>query len=345
MSVERRDLIQRILPEGLPALWCPPITHYDRHGAIDRARTEAHLNRIAPHVGGLLLAGSTGDGWDLSQELHREVVTRGLAAAKRHSLSVLVGVLRPNAHDASREIIRLARELTGAADGFSATSLLSARGICGFTVCPPVGVEKDPEALSDGLRALFRTGVPLALYQLPQVTGYELTPAQVSNLAAAYSNFVFFKDSSGRDVVASCDPLPEDIFLMRGAEGNYSHWLSISGGPYHGLLLSSANCFARELASIVLDLKQGRIEAARGMSARITLLMNDLFEVVSRMTVGNPFANANKAADHFMAFGPKAESTESPQLTGGEVMPRDIVRLSGDILERHGFLPQKGYLE
>ncbi len=345
MSVARRDLVSRILPEGLPALWCPPITHYDRHGGIDRARTEAHLNRIAPHVGGLLLAGSTGDGWDLPHALHRETVALGLAAAGSRSLSVLVGVLRPNAREASREIIRMARELTGAAEGLSATSLLSVRGICGFTVCPSVGVERDPEALSDGLRALFRTGVPLALYQLPQVTGYELTPLQVSNLALEYSNFVFFIDSSGRDTVASHQPPPEDVFLLRGSEGNYSRWLSISGGPYHGLLLSSANCFARELASIMENLKKGRIEEARGMSARITLLMIDLFEVVAGMTVGNPFANANKATDHFMAFGPKAESTEPPQLTGGAVMPREIVRLTGDILERHGFLPQKGYLE
>ncbi len=345
MSVARRDLVARILPEGLPALWCPPITHYDRHGGIDRARTETHLNRIAPHVGGLLLAGSTGDGWDLPHALHREIITQGLAAARSHSLSVLVGVLRPNAREASREIIRLARELTGAAEGLSATSLLSVRGVCGFTVCPSVGVERDPEALSDCLRALFRTGVPLALYQLPQVTGYELTPPHVASLGLEFSNFVFFIDSSGRDSVVARPPLPEDVFLLRGAEGNYSRWLSIAGGPYHGLILSSANCFARELASIVENLKKGRIEEARGMSARITLLMNDLFEAVAGMTVGNPFANANKATDHFMAFGPKAESTDPPSLTGGAVMPQEIIRLTGDILERHGFLPQRGYLE
>ena len=59
-TAERRGaLIGRLLPEGVPKLWCPPLTHYDPQGGVDRDRIAAHLRNIAPYVKGLLVPGST----------------------------------------------------------------------------------------------------------------------------------------------------------------------------------------------------------------------------------------------------------------------------------------------
>ena len=59
----RRQLLARFFPNGVPTLWCPLITHYDADGVIDRKRMAAHLEHISPFVKGILVPGSTGDGW------------------------------------------------------------------------------------------------------------------------------------------------------------------------------------------------------------------------------------------------------------------------------------------
>ena len=42
MSVtDRAALVRRLFPEGIPALWCPPLTHYTDDGGLDRDRIDA----------------------------------------------------------------------------------------------------------------------------------------------------------------------------------------------------------------------------------------------------------------------------------------------------------------
>ncbi|HYJ18186.1 MAG TPA: hypothetical protein VEW72_03345 [Burkholderiales bacterium] len=52
-------------------LWVPLLTHYRRQGQaveIDPDRIAAHVSYIRPWVRQFLLAGSTGDGWEMSLE-------------------------------------------------------------------------------------------------------------------------------------------------------------------------------------------------------------------------------------------------------------------------------------
>ena len=63
--VVRAELVARLFPEGVPTLWCPPLTHYLPDGGLDRARVKAHLEFMSPWVKGLLVPGTTGDGWEL----------------------------------------------------------------------------------------------------------------------------------------------------------------------------------------------------------------------------------------------------------------------------------------
>src|SRR3989442_7707200 len=96
-AVERRKLLARLFPQGIPALWCPLITHYDRDGAIDAARTSAHLRHLSPHIKGFLIPGSTGDGWELSDHEVRRLLTIALEQDAKLNLNLLIGVLRTNA--------------------------------------------------------------------------------------------------------------------------------------------------------------------------------------------------------------------------------------------------------
>ena len=44
----------------------------------------------------------------------------------------------------------------------------------------------------------------------------------------------------------------------------------------------------------------GRPEEAHALSERLTHLIGELMEIVGNLTDGNRFANAGKAADHFL---------------------------------------------
>jgi len=98
------------------------------------------------------------------------------------------------------------------------------------------------------------------------VTENTMSPGLVAGLAALHSNFILFKDTSGADAVALSGENLHGVFLVRGAEGNYSRWLKEAGGPYDGFLLSTANCFGRELVQIIKDVGAGRRQAADQMS-------------------------------------------------------------------------------
>jgi len=343
-AVERRKWLARFLPGGIPALWCPLITHYDRDGAIDQTRVSAHLRHLSPYVKGFLIPGSTGDGWELSDAETRRLLEVVIEQITKLNLHLLVGALKTEAEAALRAIWDMIDRMEARADDNWENSLAQA-GVCGFTICPPRGKELSQQQMSSALRSILETQVPAAVYQLPQVTQNEMSPELVADLARQFPNFILFKDTSGADRVALSGQRLENVFLVRGAEGDYVRWLKIVRGPYDGFLLSSANCFARELHHIIEDLKGRRAKAARQRSDRLTSCINEVFGVVTGLPHGNPFANANKAVDHFFAFGPKASVVPPPRLHGGVSLPADVIHAAGDTLSRHGLMPEKGYLE
>lgn len=345
VSEARHSLMDRLFPEGVPTLWCPPITHYTPDGTPDTTRIQAHLAHLAPHVGGLLAAGSTGDGWELDDVRYRLVVEQAIAAASKHSYRVLIGVLRRQSDEMHRLIAEWTRTLAGTASNEALISRLASRRVGAFTICGPVGADLAASSIENDLTGLLKTGVPLSIYQLPQITGYDIATETLKRLAARFPNFLLFKDTSGKDAVATSPaPLP-GVYLVRGAEGDYLRWLGLSGGPYHGFLLSSANCFAAQLHQLIEAARENRLTSAQQFSDRITSAMRDLFEVVKSVTGGNAFANANKVGDHFMAFGPSGDPASPPRLSTGESLPAEIIEAGRVVLARHGLLPAHGYLE
>ena len=341
----RLRLMAKLFPEGIPTLWCPPLTHYRTDGSVDRSRIEKHLAHMAQWVKGVLVPGSTGDGWEMSEPEIREVLDIALDRASALGLHLLVGVLRTDgeaARNSLLETLAWLRERTQAATDEDA---LHRARVCGFTVCPPRGEDLTQDQIRGALGAILEVGAPTALYQLPQVTQNEMAPETVAGLAEKFGNFCLFKDSSGEDRVALSAEALGDVFLVRGAEGDYAGWLSSGGGPYNGLLLSTGNCFARELHAVVEDLAQGRTEAAQAMSSRLTDAVREVFDLVADLPQGNAFTNANKAMDHFFAHGPDGFKAPPPRLHSGPCLPAHVVQAAGHVLTRHGLMPDGGYLE
>lgn len=355
-DLTRSSLVARLFPSGIPRLWCPILTHYDADGRIDQDRIRAHLRHLAPTVRTFLAPGSTGDGWEMSDEERTELLALLLETAAELEAWILVGVLATGQGAARESVAALGAELAGGGDAQtgevhareggagSAIDALAARRVCGFTVTPPKGADLEQSMIRGELESILELGYPTALYQLPQITENEMSPETVSDLAARYENFYLFKDTSGGDRVAMSQASTADVFMVRGAEGGYAKHLKPAGGPYDGFLLSTANSFAAELNEIVELVFAGRQEKAAALSARVEAVVNGVFDAVSALPYGNPFANANKAIDHVRAYLPDHGSVPPPMTHSGNRIPQDAVELAERLLREQDLLPERGYL-
>lgn len=338
----RAAWLQRLMPAGVPTLWCPLLTHYAQDGSIDRARMRSHLDFLQPSVQGLLVPGSTGDGWQLSDDEIRDLLDFTVDEAVRRRMHLLVGVLKTSTEEVLRTLADTMAWLRRRSRAAGDEDALARSAVCGFTVCPPQGSDLTQDEIRAALDAVLATGLPISLYQLPQVTGNEMSAQTVAGLAQRHPNFIMLKDTSGADRVAAAGF--REVFMVRGAEGDYSRQLALAGGPYDGFLLSTANVFGPHYAQLIDELRAGHRAHADELSARIAQAVAEVFAAAAPLPFGNAFTNANKAIDHFMAHGPGAREVPGPRLHGGHRLPAELVAVAGAALERGGLMPRSGYL-
>ena len=309
----RSELQQRLFPGGIPKLWCPTLSYFSAAGTFDARRMAEHLQRLSPHVEGLLVPGSTGEGWEMSDQQIIDLLDLVLPIATGLGMRVLVGVLKTE----TEQVLRAIDDLQ---------SHLASPAVVGITVCPAKGAELTQAEIRSGLARVLALGIPTALYQLPQVTQNEMSSDTVANLAREYSNFIMFKDTSGEDRVANSQDDLSGVFMVRGSEKNgYAKWLRSAGGNYDGFLLSTANCFAGQLAQIIADCDAGKQDAADELSETTSRTVGIAFELASSVNVGNAFTNANKAIDHLLVHGSKYRNMDTPMLISGARLPIELL--------------------
>jgi len=343
-NTDRESLIKALFPGGIPRLWCPLLTHYNDDGSIDFDRMHAHFNHIVPGIKGYLIPGSTGDGWELTDEETMQVLDFAIGVAREHDVHLFVGVLKPDAEKMKKAIGRMLQALEGITGEAEVVSSLAEAHVAGFTVCPPAGESLEQSTIENELSQILGMGLPTVLYQLPQVTQSEIAPSTFATLAGTFSNLIFFKDSSDLDRIALSNVETGGIHLVRGAEGNYARWLKERGGPYDGFLLSTANCFSAELLEIIERIEEDDEKSAEAISRRITGAIEEMFRLVLPVPSGNAFTNANKAIDHYRAYGPAASRKEGPMLHGGIRLSDDIIAATETVLKRFDLMPERGYL-
>ena len=332
INTSRQALQRALFPDGIPCLWCPTLTHFRAARTPDSERIGAHLTSIAPYIGGILVPGSTGEGWEMTDADIQKLLGIVLDAAAELGIRVLIGVLKTSVD-----------EMLACLESLEPTR--SHPAVAGVTICPPKGSELSQEAIHEGLARVLSCGWPTALYQLPQVTQNEMSPETVAALAAEFANVILFKDTSGEDKVASSGLDFGGVFLVRGAErGGYAPWPKSGGGSYDGFLLSTANVFAKELSELLRLLDAGETAPAQDLSGKLVFAVSAAFALVADFPHGNAFANANKVLDHLMAYGEAAENHAPPLLYSGTRLPSSFIRSGAELLWEHGLLPQLGYL-
>jgi dihydrodipicolinate synthase/N-acetylneuraminate lyase len=344
LSENRHKWIKEMVGEQIPRLWCPPLTHYNSEGKIDLDHMTAHWDFMIAYVNSFLIPGSTGDAWEMTEKEVFGLLELALDLAGKRDIRFLLGVLKKDAATTRAgifQMLSLLKKRTGESDSIKA---MKASKVCGFTICPPRGKKLTQDEIENDLNSVLKLGFPTVLYQLPQVTENEMSPSLVEHLTERHPNLILFKDSSGTDRVALENGQRSGLFLTRGAEGGYAQWLKESGGPYHGLLLSTANCFPDKLKKIINCLETRRLEEAADLSKHLTRVVEKIFNLVSDLPQGNVFSNANKAMDHFMAFGPDAPLGQSPRLHGGMFIPNKVMIGVRNILEAAQLIPYQGYM-
>lgn len=344
----RRRIAERLHPQGIPPLWCPPITHYRVDGDVDGPRTRSHLTRVLPWAPCVLVPGSTGDGWELDDAAVRDLLLTVLPIVRDLGGKILIGALDPDPRRAAQAAVERFRLLADPAPGDDPVAACAAAGIAGIAVCPPAGAELSEAAIEAGLRETLELGLPTALYQLPQITKNELSPASFGRLAEAYPNFYLFKDTSGADRIALSGEPRQGIFFVRGAEGDFLKWLARTDagteGRYDGFLLSSANAFAPELAELIRLARHGAEFEAEALSTRIDGAIGAMLSAADSLPYGNAFSNANRALDHILAYGATA-TVPGPATRSGIALPPELLARAAEVLAAGGFSPGTGYLE
>lgn len=343
-SSKRENLMRRLFPEGIPRIWCPPLTHYKEDGSIDFQRINKHISFIANKVNSFMIPGSTGDGWELNLDEYKEIIDFFFSEFDHNlEINILIGLLRESTDD-------VLRCMDYAIAFFQQKNLeISAEHygmrFKGFVICPPKGKDLSQEEMRESMEKILARGYPTVLYQLPQITENEMHPDLVQYFADTYYNCYMLKDSSGKDAVADAGRDYKKMVLLRGAEGNYSRVLKKTGGSYDGFLLSTGNTFPVELEKIFRHIQDDNLEAAEKISTQVTEAIIRAFRLASNLPSGNVFTNANKLIDHIMAYSSKWKENRLPRLHSGDSLPRKMIEQVEEILRELNLFPEKGYME
>ena len=312
--------------DGFPTLWFPPLTYYKEGGEIDTDAMAEALEGIYPYSRGVLVPGSTGDGWVLSEDKQEMLVRYFLKGFDFGRFSMMIGALKPTADEtiaAIRKWCSIICEEAGMTDTESAdpAEAMAALDVKAFVFCVPAGV-CDREVQIREMSRILDLGLPMAFYQLPLVTGVTVEPEVIAELADRYDNLIMAKDSGGKDEMAKSGLLRDRLMLLRGAEGDPSDMILGESQIYDGLLLSTVNCFAREHS----ELMNGK----RSYSGYGDVIS----EVFAAATdpVSNAFSDSVRAICYAKKYGKDAADI-TQWCYNGEKLPADLVQKAIDSLQ------------
>src|SRR5215469_565543 len=139
VSDNRRLLLRQLFPGGVPRLWCPVLTHYRADGTIDEERIAAHLRHLSKYITGILVPGSTGDGWELTPDETSRLLETALPLARELKLDLLIGILKANGPEAVATLQNMLNRLKTFTTASDTHQALSGARVGGFTVCAPRG--------------------------------------------------------------------------------------------------------------------------------------------------------------------------------------------------------------
>ena len=219
----------RTPPQVMPAI----ITPFTAAGEVDESAHEANVARLwTLGVHGVVIGGSNGEGPYLEPGERRRLAT--LARRATPDGFVMVGL--------AAESLRAAWAMAAEAAEAGADAVLA---------ITPTTLVRNRDDLVEGFFSDLADAspLPLFLYSVPKVTGYEL-PVEVALRLATHPNVVGMKDSGGDPLraVAINSAAPSGFWMFAGASAAVA--AAVAGGV-HGAVTASANYAPALLAAVV----------------------------------------------------------------------------------------------
>lgn len=208
---------------------------------------------------GLVVAGSTGEAATMSAEekleLFRVVVNR---INKR--VPVIAGTGSNNT-----------------ADSVKMTKMAEAMGVDGALIVGPYYNKPTQEGFYQHFAAVAQsTGLPIIVYNVPERTASNISPAIVARLAADFENIVAIKEAAGNvaQVAELYSVLPEEFTIYSGDDGLILPFMSVGAT---GLISVLSNIGGGILQDVMQAYEDGRVREAAKLNARMVPLANAMF--------------------------------------------------------------------
>lgn len=229
--------------EKVRGLFTALLTPFDEEGRVDAGQLARLVKfQVSKGVDGIYPCGSTGLGPMLRME-ERKVVAETVIGAAGGKVPVVVQVGGPD----TASTVELARHAEGA----------GAYAVASLT---PYYYKPGEKATLKHFEAIAKAvDIPVFAYNIPHLTGNNLAPSAVSELAR--SGIAGIKDSS-RDFLQLLDMIaavPDDFVVMNGIE-EYGLFAMMSGAA--GLVSGGASALPELFRSMVAAHEKGDAEAA-----------------------------------------------------------------------------------
>jgi 2-dehydro-3-deoxy-D-pentonate aldolase len=272
------------------------VTPFNKRGELDLEATQAVVERfIGAGVGGISPLGSTGEATHLTSE-ERKRFAEEVVRIVGGRVPLVVGV----GTSGTRETVELARHAEGA--GADAALVVS------------------PSYWKVGEEALFRhfatvagsVDIPIFIYNLPMLTGVDLSPSLVARLADECANVVGIKDTV--TVYAHTVGVLQEVKAERPDFTVLSGWedliLPALLAGADGSICAFANVAPELFVDLVRSAKNGDLDRAAELHRRV-------LKLVTLGAHSDPAIGAIKLAMNILGV-PISPAVRGPALPAGE---------------------------
>lgn len=235
------------------------VTPLDEAGEVDYASLASLVEyHIAAGTDAIVAVGTTGESATLTVDEHVKVVTKTVEYANGR-----IPVIAGTGANATHEAITFSK-------------LFSGSGVAGCLTVTPYYNKPTQEGLYQHYKAISEaTDLPQILYNVPGRTAVDMLPETVARLAKL-DNIVGIKDATGdlSRVQKTRELCGEDFIQLSGDDATGLEFVAAGG---HGVISVTANVAAADMATMFKLARNGQLEAAREIDARLMPLHKHLF--------------------------------------------------------------------
>ena len=228
-----------------------------KNGEIDEKALERLIEfQIKNGTDGILPCGCTGEAATLSTEEQKRMIKLTVDLVKKR-----IAVIAGTGSNSTREAI----ELTQYAEEVGADAAL--------LITPYYNKPTPRGLLIHYQKVAAAVKIPIILYNVPSRTGISILPETVAELSKI-KNIVAIKEASGKVNQASKILSLCGITVLSGDDSLTLPILAVGG---KGVISVAANIVPRDVADLVHNYREGRIEEARKMHLRLFPLCQAMF--------------------------------------------------------------------